>query len=43
MTFNDLERRNTPYFAFFTEFDLRNLATNDYWLKIGDFVPVGVG
>jgi len=21
MTFNDLERRNSPYFAFFAEFD----------------------
>jgi len=33
MTLNDLERRNSPYFAFFTEFDSFSyrLCHNCWW------------
>jgi len=36
MTLNDLERRNSPYFAFFTEFDIfaGQLGSTSQWLKI---------
>jgi len=38
MTLNDVERRNSPYFAFFLANSialLANYVTNSQWLKIG--------
>jgi len=47
MTLNDLERRNSPYFAFFTKFDSfadrLYHSVSEYRFKIGDFAPTGAG